>query len=245
MSLLPYRDPLATGDNSRSILPRKLINNPPTEAQHSVLVQLDNSASMNGEAIDQLKAEIPRSLTDLRAVAAIRSSALMQFAIFGDDTPFKICGPFMPVADLRAPPLPTTGSTPLCECIEVGINLLVQARKYVRQQFHVDQKHSWYIVFTDGAPGDFNRASAARDAIRKTALENKIDVFLYGCGESANMEFLHSIEQPGRPAERLTSSTNFKDLFAWLGRSLREVSQRAPGESFDISSPNGNIFRTQ
>jgi uncharacterized protein YegL len=59
-------------------------------------------------------------------------------------------------------------------------------------------------------------------------------------GEAADMQFLNSIAQPGRPAERLTSDRDFARLFRWLSDSLKVVSRSQHGAVIEIESFSGS-----
>lgn len=229
------------------IISPKLQLQPPTETQHITVVSADNSGSMYGSgAIVRLQQVLPQFIQDLNRDASIRASVLMTFACFGPTRAFEPLGAIRRVSDITPPELVASGlGTPLCKRLVEGIAFIMAARNMLRTQLNVSQRKSWLIEFTDGEATDIEHAAAARHAVRNVAAENGIDVFLYGVGEGADMAFLHSIEQQERPAELLKSETNFADLFRWLHQSLRSVSQKPPGKSTDISSPNGNLFKTQ
>lgn len=228
-------------------LSQSLYEQQPTETLHSALVVCDNSQSMyDSGAIVELEKLFPKFLSDLSSDASIRSSVLMTFGHFGEVHPLELAGPLRPVAELAPPQLkPSPLATPLCGCLVKSVAFMLAARKLIRNQLHIAQKKSWVIQFTDGAATDEERHAEARHAIQTVAMENGIEVYLFGVGQDADMKFLHTLEQPGRPAEKLTSEKNFADLFRWLHNSLRIVSQTAPGRGTDLPSVNGALFKTQ
>lgn len=236
---------VGTLEVSNVISPR-LIQSGLTEVQHACLVNLDNSASMYGSgAIHEVARVIPKYIDDVRRDAAIRSSVLMTFGQFGENAALKISAPFSSVQELVSPKLTPHGCTPLCQRLVDSVELLIEARKFVRRIFHVDQRHAWLIEMTDGSPTDGNVYEAARKAVQEVALENGIEVYLFGVGSGADMGFLRSIEQPGRPAEPLSGDKDFARLFDWLKRSQMSVSRSLPGEVMEIPSISGALIKTQ
>ena len=76
-------------------------------------------------------------------------------------------------------------------------------------------------------------------AVREIAAECGIYVWLFGVGPAADMQFLNSIAQPGRPAEHLTSDRDFARLFTWVANSLKSVSRSLKGAVIEIESVSG------
>lgn len=237
---------LAEGGGLCSLSP-KLLSQRPTETQLFTLVSIDNTGSMyNTGAIVTLEELLPKFIQDLNRDPSIRSTVLMAFACFGQEKAFEPLGEVRRVKDLTPPILhPSPLLTPLCERLVADVAYVAAARKMLRSQLNVSQRKSYIIEFTDGEAGDKHHQEAARHAIQQVAVESGIEVYLFGVGPSADMRFLHSLEQPGRAAESLNSEKNFADLFRWLTQSLRIVSQARPGRSTEILSVNGNPIRTQ
>lgn len=239
--------PVIAERGGRVVLSPMLLSQRPTETQHLTVVSIDNSMSMyDTGAVVALEQQLPKFIHDLNRDPSIRSSVLMTFACFGDQQAFAPLGPVRRVSDLTPPQLhPSPLGTPLCERLVADIAYIIAARKMLRNQLNVSQRKSCLIEFTDGEATDKQHEEAARQAVQRVAAESGIDVFLFGVGAGADMRFLHSIEQPERPAELLTSEKNFADLFRWLSNSLRIVSQTNPGKSTEILSVNGKRIRTQ
>jgi uncharacterized protein YegL len=228
------------------ILSPQLLTTPPTESLVATLICNDNSPSMyDSGAIRELESVLPKFISDLKRDPGIRASVLMAFAHFGDEFPLALAGPLGPVDELKPPKLTPSSGTPLCARIIASIKFLRAGRKLIRTQFNLVQKNSMLIEFTDGSAGDRELAEEARIAIQTTAMQNNIEVHLFGVGREADMEFLQYLAQHGRPAERLDGEKNFAELFAWLYQSLRVVSQAIPGREIEIRSVNGSWIKTQ
>ena len=245
--LTPYRSnsmPSHAGDVPA--LSPSVLRRPRTDAQHIVLTGLDNSGSVFGSgAITELKLALPKYIADLQQDPAIRSSVLATFSVFADPDSWCVTSPFCPVMELVPPSLTSTGSSPVCTRLIESIKLLRARRQLVQSVLHVDQRHSWLIEMTDGFPSDSHRADEARRAIQEIAVAEGIEVYLFGLGEGADMRFLQSIAQEGRPAELLNSDRDFATLFAWLKKSLRIVSRSIMGTVTEFESLSGRIIRTE
>lgn len=222
-----------------------LLEERPTEAQHIVQINLDNSGSVFGsDAIKALRAAIPEFIRTLNSDWAISASALCAFAVFGGEREWCYCGPFAPPKELEAPAIEAYGGTPLCNRLIESIRVISAQRKLVRNVLKASQRRAWLLEITDGCATDSNLNREAMRAVQETAIENGIEVHLIGMGEAADMDFLNQLAQPGRPAEPL-EELDYRKLFGWLSNSLRSVSRSMPGEIVEIPSLSGNLIRTE
>jgi uncharacterized protein YegL len=246
--MIPILSPQPTTIMARvqPIVSERLQITPPSEIQHSLMVCLDNSASMEmSGGLANLKELLTKFLQDLRRDPMIRASVLMQFGLFGDNQPLQMAGPFCSVNEIQVPQLPISYGTPLCGQSIAAVNLLIAGRKLISRQFNVDQRHGWLIAMTDGQPTDLHLADQARLAIQQLAREHQIEVYLFGVGQDANMDFLNSLAQPRRPAQKLESVQDFSRLFNWLKTSMRAVSASVPGQHLEIPALDGTLIPTQ
>lgn len=228
------------------LLSRRLCENPPTEIQFPVLVNLDNSPSMSGSGgIDIVQQVLPKFLEDSRRVPSIRSSLFMQFGLFGESNPLHLAGPFSSVMELEPPNLDLSAGTPLCARIVSSIELLIAARKIVSRQFNLDMRHAWLLEMTDGYATDSDLHEKARYAVQSRAMDYNIEVHLFGVGPTADMGFLESLAQPHRPPQKLESVEDFSQLFEWLWRSCEIISASALHQVLEIPAFDGTLIPTQ
>ena len=232
--------------SSTAILSARVHEEQPTDIQHLALVNGDNSQSMDvSGGLQVLNDVYPKFISDMRRDSTIRSSVLMAFGSFGSTEPLKIAAPFTCVDDLSPPQLAITNHSSICSRLIDSCNLLIAGNKLVRRALNVHQRKSWLIEMSDGHATDLEREAEARKAMHETAPQNGIETFFFGVGPNANMDFLNSIAQPGRPAELLDDKKDFAALFAWLKKSLRAVSASGQGQVLEIPSVKGNLIRTQ
>jgi uncharacterized protein YegL len=100
----------------------------------------------------------------------------------------------------------------------------------------------WLWAMTDGGPTDGQNAlDAACTRLKKSARNDdgktKIDVFMVGIGGHANMNVLQNFSIQRPPLRLVNGSQSFKEMFAWISRSLAQVSQSQPGQQVQHSNP--------
>lgn len=219
------------------------------EPQHPVLVAIDDSMSMLGAAIDELN----RALQDEFAPELAREPLLARSLLVGlvgfgrsPHCAFEFLHPFAPPAQFRPATIRAETGTPHCQRLAEVIPMLAQVTESMRLAFEVPMRHAWYFDFTDGESTDRHRHGEAQHASRVVARESGIECFFFGVGPHADMPYLRSLEQPGKPATRLAEVGGWRQFFRWLYLSIRAVSQSLVGDEVELPGLGGGAsFRVR
>ena len=127
---------------------------------------------------------------------------------------------------------PRGDSTQLGKGLNHALDLLEKRKDYHKRKGH-DVYQPWLIIMTDGKdrgdPAELNRAI---NRIQTSVQNNKLGVYPFAIGRSANLEQLNTLS-PRQQAFRL-EETQMKGLFSWFAKSASKVSS---GEINPYSSP--------
>ena len=198
------------------------------EQRCPVVLLLDTSGSMQGEAIDQLNqglATFRAEIAEDRLAAKRVDIAVLTFG----DTVDTVCQ-FGVVETFHPPLLTAKGGTPMGEAVERGLDLL-EARKTQYRQSGIPYYRPWMFLITDGTPTDkWKRAArGVADA------EHRKQVAFYAVGvENADMDMLGELSV--RTPLHLRGLA-FAELFRWLSSSLGSVSRSGPGTAVTLQNP--------
>jgi uncharacterized protein YegL len=145
----------------------------------------------------------------------------------------EVTRPFTPAAGFDPPVLAAGGGTPLGRGLATGWRLLHERLELYRE-LELDAHKPFLLLLTDGqeteCEDEFRRAGEATRKLQRAGL-----VRFYPVGvDGADMDALAALTA-GEPYK--LRGLNFKALFAWLGRSLRSVSQSRPGDGFEPADP--------
>jgi len=220
------------------------------EPQHIVLIEVDNSLSMAGAPIDEMNRAVQEEfIPTLQNDPLIACSIVIGVAGFSTSgsRALQILHPFSPPAVFRPPIIEAKSGTPHCQRTCEAIALVAALSEGMRKAFEIPVRHSWRFDFGDGQPGDLNHHDVAIHASRVLAAENNIECFYFGVGAHADMNYLHSLEQPGREARRLRDAGDWRQFFSWLYKSIRIASQSMVGEEIELPDITGGNrpFRTR
>lgn len=198
------------------------------EQRCPVVLVLDTSGSMQGEAIDQLNDGLRTFQAELSGDRLAAKRVDIAVVTFGDrvDT---VCE-FGVVETFQPPVLKAKGGTPMGEAVERAL-VLLEARKAQYRQNGIAYYRPWIFLITDGAPTDkIKRAArAVADA------EHRKQVAFYAVGvDQADMDLLGELSV--RTPLHLRGLA-FAELFRWLSSSLSSVSRSNPGTSVSLQNP--------
>jgi len=116
------------------------------------------------------------------------------------------------------------------EAIQKALEMVEQRKNRYRQN-GIAYYRPWIFLITDGAPTDEWQTSALD--VEEGEKSGSFSFFAVGV-ENADMEVLGQIatRQPLK-----LKGLQFRDLFVWLSKSMRRVSESNPGDSVPLENP--------
>ena len=118
------------------------------------------------------------------------------------------------------------------EGLSLGLDLL-EKRKAQYKATGVDYYQPILVVMSDGYPnGDRKVWEETTERIRALCTSRKLSVVAVGIGNDANMEMLAKVSPRQRPVR--LNGLRFREFFAWLSRSVANVSESLPGDEPDM-----------
>lgn len=190
-----------------------------------VVLLLDTSGSMSGQAIQELNRGITALKQDI--IRDAQASLSVEVAIVGFG-PVQLIQDFVTIDDFTPPILEAKGKTPIGEAIDFALDLL-EDRKTTYKANGIQYYRPWVFLITDGAPTDspdYWRAAAYR--IQEDEVNRRLLFFVVGV-QGADMHILKQIAPPERPPV-LLNGLDFSSLFIWLSTSMKRVSSGKVGE---------------
>jgi uncharacterized protein YegL len=211
----------------------EFVHNP--ENRCPVALLLDVSASMRGEAIDELNAGLKSFHQQIMADELASLRVELAVITFGGET--RLVRDFISVDEIGPPHLEASGDTPMGEALDLGLRI-VESRKAVYRANGIHYYRPWVFLITDGAPTDGVAWQHAALDMQEADLTGRLTFFTVGVG-GADMEILSEIASPNRPPLML-KGLRFRDLFQWLSASVRRVSvSRIGGETLVLPPVRG------
>ena len=194
-----------------------------------VALCLDVSSSMDGEPIDELNAGVGQYLTEIYNDDMTRNSAETAIITFADEAECLL--DFNTVDQLALTPLEADGMTDMGKGLTLALDLL-DKRKQQYKTVGVEYYQPILVVMSDGEPnGNPKVLKQATSRIQQMIAERKLTVIAVGIGENADMKMLNQLTR--RDAVRM-NGLYFREFFAWLSRSVAEVSASNPGDDFTL-----------
>ena len=203
----------------------EFVENP--EPRCPCVLLLDTSASMQGAPIGELGAGLVAFKDELAADALAAKRVEVAVVTFG---PVRVATSFVTPTDFVPPVLEASGDTPMGEAMARALDL-VRERKARYRENGIPYFRPWVFLVTDGAPTDAWQEAAG--AVQAAERAGKLAFFPVAV-EGANVEVLGRI---GTRAPVRLVGLRFREMFAWLSRSLQSVSRSRPGESVELESP--------
>lgn len=194
------------------------------------LLLLDTSYSMQGNPIQALNEGLMAYKDELSEDSLAMKRVETAIVTFGGSV--QIDTTFCTVQDFQAPSLEPQGNTPMGATITQGLEMIRQRKEEYRQN-GISFYRPWVFLITDGAPTDEWKHTAS---LVKEGEDSKSFAFFAVGVEGANMEILKqiSVREPLK-----LEGLKFQELFVWLSNSMKAVSQSVPGDTVNITSPEG------
>lgn len=196
------------------------------------LLLLDNSGSMSGKPIKELNdglQELKRCLSEDDLAASRAEPAIITFG-------GSICvvQDFTTVHHLKIPLLSAAGDTPMGSGIIRGVEMVGERMKTYRKNA-INSHRPWIFLLTDGAPTDQELWQHAVDLVRTGEKNREFEFFAVGVGDEADLGLLSQLTS--RPPQRL-KGLQFREMFGWIGSSLKQYSRSKPGEVVHLERPD-------
>ncbi len=191
---------------------------------------LDTSYSMAGEPILELNEGLKVFKQELMADPLARRRVEVSVLTFGGQV--NLVQDFVTADRLNPPTLQASGGTPMGEAIDRALDR-VAMRKTQYAKAGIPKTLPWVFLITDGAPTDDWQRAAER--VHRNSEAGDTAFFAVGV-QGADMHTLGQIAAPNRPPVKL-AGLQFRELFAWLSQSLRQVSRSAPGTQVALPPP--------
>jgi uncharacterized protein YegL len=192
---------------------------------------LDISGSMNGQPITQLNSAVQFYRNDIIADSLAAKRVETAIVLFGDTV--QVASVFCTVDAFNPAPFTAGGNTPMGAAILQAIDM-VKRRKDEYKTNGVGYFRPWIFLITDGSPTDEWSLAAAQ--VKKASDAQEFVFFAVGV-DGANFDILKQIAGSREPLK--LNGLQFRELFAWLSKSLKQVSRSKPGDAVSLPSPQG------
>lgn len=203
---------------------RDLVDNPTPRVP--VLLCLDTSGSMVGDPIRELNLGVQQFLTEMKGDDLTCCSAETAVVAFNDSA--SCVADFGTADKLLVPEMEAEGMTCMGEGLSLALDLL-EKRKAKYKATGVDYYQPILVVMSDGLPNGNRRVwDEAVERIRALCASRKLSVAAAGIGNDADMEMLARVSPRQRPVR--LNGLRFREFFAWLSRSVTNVTASLPGD---------------
>ncbi len=201
---------------------------PPTninEPHMALVLLLDTSGSMYGTPIDNLNNGIAEFARVVKNDPHAKSVVDISIMTFDDEvTPRQ---DWTPVESFEPGRYDAGGMTNMASAIEMAIEQVdIQSRKY--RALGTAPYKPWIVMITDGySTSDDDSMRRAKELLREKVTGNFVKFIPVGVGQAYDAELLSEL---GGNLFIHLEDDKFLTLFDWIGKSMRAVSQSAPGE---------------
>jgi len=197
-----------------------------TEQRTPLVLVLDCSGSMAGEAIDQLNEGLRVLEKELKSDAIASKRVRLLLVEFGGMDQVNVPFDWQDAMDFTASTLEANGTTPTGQAVDVALQK-IEEEKLGFKSAGVAYTRPWLFLMSDGQPTD--NFQAAADRCRQAEAANKVAVFPIAVGSAADAAVLGQFSNKGEAAVKRLQGLKFQELFLWLSASMKVVSQSKPG----------------
>ena len=206
-----------------------------SESHMACLFLLDTSGSMGCKTatgvvpIDALNDAINRFKTEVcqdDKTADILDGAIVEF-----NNSINVIQPFSPVGFMKPVSLTARGGTYMAPAIEKAIEMVDERSRFYKRMGAEPYK-PWVVMISDGVPLDNIDSVISR--VKDLTQANKLAFWSLSLDKSVN-NVLHQLSGP-----RVVNLVdyNFSGFFDWVNKSMRAVSESAPGEKVKLPKEN-------
>ena len=212
----------------------QIAHNP--EPRCACVLVLDVSGSMEGDAIKELNRGVQSLIEELSSDSLASRRVELSVVTFGNTV--ELLSDFKTPRQLRIDKLEAGGATPMAEAVVKAASVL-EARKQEYRQEGLQYFRPWMFLITDGAPTD-EGTPYWKQAIKIVHEgEKKGQLLFFGVAvNDADRSTLDQLCPSSRPSQKL-EGLRFREMFVWLTRSLRMVSQSSPGQQMQLPNTSG------
>jgi uncharacterized protein YegL len=211
----------------------------PTPNQRVLVVLcMDTSYSMRGEAIDRLNEALRGWSVSIgkHSMAAATEFALITFGANGvrkwrgpeSFDPRSDRTPFIPAAEFRPPTLVADGVTPLAAAVRLSVDVIEARKRQLRQQ-RINWRRPLVWLVTDGRPTDETGNFSADwkplvGEIRALERDRKLTLFAIGI-PPIDAEGQNTLRELAPNNYRIYGDFDFNDILVQLDRSVEDPSR--------------------
>ncbi|MCL2617735.1 MAG: VWA domain-containing protein [Defluviitaleaceae bacterium] len=203
------------------------------ESHMALVFVLDVSGSMNGRPIEALNAGLNQFKADVCKDKLTRD--ILDVAVIQFNDSFSVAQDFVPIEYMDHMQLEADGATKYTAPIKEALKMVDERSRFYRRSGTEPYK-PWIIFASDGAPHD--DITAVAHEINDAQTAGKVRFLALGVGNFDSK----SLKQLTDVVLRL-EGTDFTHFFNWVGKSMRSVSQSAPGEKPPLPALEGNVYR--
>lgn len=200
------------------------------EPRCACVLLIDKSGSMKGEPIGALNQGLKQFAVALREDSLAARRVDIAVVTFGDRV--DVMAEFGSAQAFNPQPLSASGSTPMGEAINTGIDLLA-ARQEQYRAGGITPYRPWIFLISDGVPTDSWDRAARR--IEEGERRKSFSFFAVGV-DDADMSTLAKISVN---APVMLRGLEFASMFRWLSASLSSVSRSSVGQTTHLTNPAG------
>ena len=204
-----------------------------SESHMALVLVLDISYSMEGEAIRQLNEGVNRFKAEVCKDKITRD--VLDVAIIQFNDSYEVVQDFVPIEYMDNVQLEADGATKYSEPIREAIRMVDERSRFYRRSGSEPFK-PWILFVSDGAPLD--NITAVAQEVKAMQDEGKARFIALGVGDADLSKMREITDVVFR-----MDGTDFTSFFNWVGKSMRSVSTTAPGEKPPLPPLEGNVYR--
>jgi uncharacterized protein YegL len=204
-----------------------------SESHMALVLVLDASYSMEGNPIKQLNEGVNRFKEQVCRDKQTRDILDVAIIQFNDD--YEVVQDFAPIEYMEHIQLEADGGTYYTAPISEALKMVTERSRFYRRAGSEPYK-PWVILVTDGEPVD--DITAVAKEINEMQEDGRVRFLTMGVG-NYNPNSLKKLTD----ANFRMDGYDFTSFFDWVAKSMRSVSQTAPGEKPSLPPLEGNVYR--